>query len=288
MIGVIGAGRMGGAIVRRLLDRGVAVAVFDADPAAVERAEALGARAMRSACEVADRTEVVLACLPSEEASLAAAREAAAGTRIATYAELSTVGRGAMTRLATLFGATAVDLVDAPVIGNPAAVARGGARLMLAGAPEARALVCEAAAAFAEAVVHVGDIPGQAQLCRLVDVAIARTALLASCETIAAGAAAGIDPAVLAAVIAAGTGRNRAVTDIVPAAILSRSFDHGESVDALRRELGLYLAEAARAGMHEGVVSAAQAIWSDAAIAADADISEVVRHFERHVAAETG
>ena len=68
-IGFIGLGNMGFPIAGRILAAGHPVVVFDTQSEAVDRAVALGARAATSPKDVADRTDTVMASLPSLQAS---------------------------------------------------------------------------------------------------------------------------------------------------------------------------------------------------------------------------
>jgi 3-hydroxyisobutyrate dehydrogenase-like beta-hydroxyacid dehydrogenase len=75
-IGFIGLGKMGFPMARRLIEAKHQLVVFDQRQEAVDRLAALGAQAASSTKEVADRAEIVLASLPSLQASL----EVATGT----------------------------------------------------------------------------------------------------------------------------------------------------------------------------------------------------------------
>src|SRR5258706_3772762 len=76
-IGFIGLGKMGFPMARRLIEAKHQLVVFDQRKEAVDKLVALGAQAASSTEEVADRTETVLASLPSLHDSL----EVATGTR---------------------------------------------------------------------------------------------------------------------------------------------------------------------------------------------------------------
>lgn len=66
-IGFIGAGRMGGAIARRLVSGGYDVSVYDPSSAAVEACVAVGAKAAASAEAAADGADAVFTSLPLPE-----------------------------------------------------------------------------------------------------------------------------------------------------------------------------------------------------------------------------
>ena len=65
-IGFIGLGKMGLPMARRLVEAGHKLVVYDARPEAMDKLVALGADAASSPKDVADRTETVMASLPSQ------------------------------------------------------------------------------------------------------------------------------------------------------------------------------------------------------------------------------
>src|SRR5258708_11440154 len=69
-IGFIGLGKMGFPMARRLIEAGHQLVVFDQRREAVDKLLAMGAQGASSPKDVADRTETVLASLPSLQASL--------------------------------------------------------------------------------------------------------------------------------------------------------------------------------------------------------------------------
>jgi 3-hydroxyisobutyrate dehydrogenase-like beta-hydroxyacid dehydrogenase len=69
-IGFIGLGKMGFPMARRLTEAKHQLVVFDTRKEAVDQFVRLGAQAASSPKDVADRTETVMASLPSLQASL--------------------------------------------------------------------------------------------------------------------------------------------------------------------------------------------------------------------------
>jgi 6-phosphogluconate dehydrogenase len=67
MIGVVGLGRMGGAVAQRLVQDGHAIIGFDVDPAAVERVKAVGAQGTTDLAELAAQVDVVWLMVPAGE-----------------------------------------------------------------------------------------------------------------------------------------------------------------------------------------------------------------------------
>ena len=71
-VGVIGLGLIGGALARRLVQTGEAPVVFDLRADAVDAAVGAGAIAAPSARAVAERCEIVLLCVQTDEQCMAA------------------------------------------------------------------------------------------------------------------------------------------------------------------------------------------------------------------------
>ncbi|MCS6946799.1 MAG: NAD(P)-binding domain-containing protein [Steroidobacteraceae bacterium] len=120
-IGFVGVGLMGGAIARRLVAKGFAVLAYDTNPQTLERITAHGVTAARSTREVADRCEIVLACLPTAEICKAVALGdggVAGGKRVQVYVETSTIGSAAADEIAQGLSRHGVAYVDAPVVGG--------------------------------------------------------------------------------------------------------------------------------------------------------------------------
>jgi len=94
-IGFIGLGKMGFPMARRLIEAGHQLIVFDTRKEAADRLVAMGAAAVSSPKEVADRVESVMASLPSLQASLEVATAhngVIEGNRVKRFVDLSTVG----------------------------------------------------------------------------------------------------------------------------------------------------------------------------------------------------
>lgn len=286
--GFIGLGHMGGAIARRLAAAGHALVVYDLQPQASAALADAGVAVARSAREVADRAEAVFLCLPSVEAARAVSGELAGGQAMRVLVETSTVGPAAVRELAERMQAQGVRVVDAPVSGGPRGAAAGTLSVMHSGAPDAVAAVRPQLEAIAGRLFDVGDEPGLAQVCKLVNNAISAAGMIAACEATVVGVKAGLDADTLLAAINAGSGRNAATLDKFPKSILPGTFDYGGPMGLMLKDLSLYLEQAAAAGVAQTVVPAALRAWQEAVDRSgfDADYSRVIRHLETDAGAE--
>ncbi len=67
-LGFVGVGAMGSRLVRRLVDHGYQVIVFDQNQSAVDELRAIGASAGKSLAELAEHADVILSCLTDDNA----------------------------------------------------------------------------------------------------------------------------------------------------------------------------------------------------------------------------
>src|SRR5258706_13365706 len=133
-VAIIGTGKMGGAMARRLKSQGHELTLWNRTR---ERAEALGAgKVAATPAEAAQDGEVVISMLTDANAVRAAylgdsgAAKAAQGQ---VFVEMSTAGPDLSKELAPLIEATGAQFVEAPVLGSIAAVEAGTLIILAAG-----------------------------------------------------------------------------------------------------------------------------------------------------------
>jgi 3-hydroxyisobutyrate dehydrogenase-like beta-hydroxyacid dehydrogenase len=78
---------------------------------------------------------------------------------------------------------------------------------------------------------------------------LSATALIASCEALAMGVKAGLDPRLMLEAINAGSGRNSATQDKIPRDVVSRNFNYGARLHILLKDIDLALAEGEAQGV---------------------------------------
>jgi 3-hydroxyisobutyrate dehydrogenase-like beta-hydroxyacid dehydrogenase len=160
-IGYIGAGLMGGPMVKRLATRGYALRVFDVAAERMDEARAAGAQLAQSPADAASGVDLVALNLPTPKAvgdAVFGENGVASGIRPPTLlVDFSTIeverGRGFAKRLTE---ATGCHWIDAPVSGGPVA-SGGGTLTVMAGGDAAdierlRPFFADVSASF----THVG------------------------------------------------------------------------------------------------------------------------------------
>src|SRR5437588_10883059 len=135
-IGLIGLGKMGLPMARRLIEAKHQLVVFDQRKEAIGKLVALGAQAASSPKDVADRAETVLASLPSLQASLEIATGADGvieGKRVRRFVDLSTVGSHMAVRIHDLLARRNIVQLDSPVSGGVGGAEKGTLAVMVSG-----------------------------------------------------------------------------------------------------------------------------------------------------------
>jgi 3-hydroxyisobutyrate dehydrogenase len=284
-IGLLGLGNMGLALARRLLGQGATLHVYDPNRQALDRAQALGAIAHGSCRAVGDTAQILIACVPTVDISADVATQAAAGTAVRYYVEMSTIGPDAATALERLLGTKSIGFIDAAVSGGAEAAIAGTLAIMVAGRPESVSAVRTVLDRISGQVFVIGERAGQAQAMKLVNNLLAAANMANAFEALVLGVKLGLDPATMVTVINAGSGRSMALVERRSRAILSGRFDSGPKIALLHKDIGLALEAAQASGFplaHAPSLMGAATLWQRAVaqgMAAD-DVSALIRVVE--------
>ncbi|OBB69897.1 NAD(P)-dependent oxidoreductase [Mycobacterium sp. 852014-50255_SCH5639931] len=284
-VGFIGLGNMGFPVARRLIERGHDVVAFDTRAAALERIVALGARPAASAREVADRTETVMASLPTPIASLEVATGTAGvieGARIKRYVDLSTVGSRTARQIFDRLAERDIVAIDSPVSGGVSGAEKGALAVMVSGPRDEFDVIRTALEAIGRPF-YVGDKPGSAQTMKLANNILAANVLAATAEVVVMGVKAGLDPSVMIEVLNAGSGATSASRDKFPRSILPRTFDYGFATGLMVKDVRLYLEEAEALGVPTDVATTIARLWETTADdqGPDSDFTTLIKPLEK-------
>jgi 3-hydroxyisobutyrate dehydrogenase-like beta-hydroxyacid dehydrogenase len=262
-IGFIGLGKMGFPMARRLIQAKHQLVVFDTRKQAVDKLVGLGAQAASSPKEVADRTETVMASLPSLQASLDVATGqdgVIEGQKVKRFVDLSTVGSQMAVRIHDLLKARNIVQIDSPVSGGVGGAEKGTLAVMVSG-PKADFEAIKKALEMIGKVFFIGEKPGSGQTMKLANNFLSATAMVATSEAVVMGVKSGLDPNVMIEVINAGSGMNTASRDKFPRAVLPRSFDFGFATGLMVKDVRLCLDEMKSLGLSMEVAEAVGRLW---------------------------
>jgi 3-hydroxyisobutyrate dehydrogenase-like beta-hydroxyacid dehydrogenase len=262
-IGFIGLGKMGFPMARRLIEAGHHLIVFDTRKEAVEALAARGAVAAASPKDVADRTESVMASLPSLQASLDVATGANGvieGKQVKRFVDLSTVGSQMAVRIHDLLAKRNIVQIDSPVSGGVGGAEKGTLAVMASG-PRAQFEAIKPALEVIGKVFFIGEQPGSGQTMKLANNFLSATAMVATSEAVVMGVKSGLDPKVMVDVINAGSGMNTASRDKFPRSVLPRSFDFGFATGLMVKDVRLAIDEMKTLGLKMEVAEAVGRLW---------------------------
>lgn len=290
-LGYIGIGNMGRPMAGQLLDAGHRLVVRDIDEAAMQPLLERQAQAAVSAKEVADRAEVVFASLPGN----AAIREVLLGEdglihgrAVRIYVSACTTGSPFAAEMSAALAARGIATLEAPISGGPAGARAGTLSVMVSGPRAAFEEVETYFRAYGKTIVYCGDKPGLAQVLKLANNILYAVGFLASAEALAMGVKAGLDPKLMLEAIAAGSGRNAAIDEVLPHHVVTRSFDYGAALEILMKDVDLALAEGEAQGVPQLVCQQARQLCKLAMHQGwgQRDVSELVKLIEGWAGAE--
>jgi 3-hydroxyisobutyrate dehydrogenase-like beta-hydroxyacid dehydrogenase len=192
-VAVIGTGKMGGAMARRLKAQGHQLTLWNRTR---ERAEALGAGEVASTPSEAARDADVVISMLTDAAAVRAAYlgegGAAQAARGQLFVEMSTAGPDVSKEIAPRLEAAGSQYVEAPVVGSVPAVEAGTLVIFAAGDERAIERAAPVLQALGE-VRRIGELGSAASLKLISNTMLTGINALAA-ELLAAGESAGLEP----------------------------------------------------------------------------------------------
>jgi 3-hydroxyisobutyrate dehydrogenase-like beta-hydroxyacid dehydrogenase len=283
-IGFVGLGQMGMPIAKRLLAAGHRVTAFDQREETRALLEAAGGEWAASPQIIADQCPVVFVSLPTPEAVEAVVfgpEGLVHGRELKVYVDLSTTGPATAQKIAAGLAERGVVAMDAPVSGGVAGAEQGTLAIMVSGPRERFEQLRPVLASFGANLFHVGELPGQGHLMKLINNLLSTTALAATYEALSVGAKAGLDPKIMLDILAVSSGTNHAIESKIPNYVM-RNLPMGFALDLSYKDVSLAVqaGEALCGPMRMGRVT--QQFWEEAMRSGGPkqDYLQVVRVFE--------
>lgn len=280
MIGLIGCGAMGGAMIVRLIEQGRVVQCYDALPEARVRAEASGARVSDSLSALAADCDVIILSLPRADIVMQVMSELGPHIKPGTIVlDTSTSEPETTKTLAQTAAAANYIFLDGPVSGGPLG-ARSGTMTMVMGGPEEaidriRSILTDLTAK----IVHVGP-SGSGHAAKIANNLLCAANLVLVSEMARLTESSGIPLDNLLEGVNAGSGRSGVSEVNFPKWILSNGYDSGFTMGLMRKDVGLATKLADNADLHLPATRAIAAIWEDsrAQLADSADFNEIYKY----------
>ena len=219
-VGCIGAGLLGAAIMRRLIDCGFAPVVWNRDKAKLAALLDAGATAARTPAELAGKSDFVITCVSDGAAleSVVFGKDgvAAAGSAGKVLVDMSTCAAAhARDMAARLSAQCSMPWLDAPISGGAPAAREGKMAIMVGGQPD----VFERARPLWDALAGRATLMGASgagQATKMINQVLVSTGLAVLAEACAFAERAGIDAAKIPQALAGGRADSRQLQEMFP------------------------------------------------------------------------
>ena len=259
-IAFIGLGNMGGPMAKNLLAAGHTLQIFDLSPDALNDVAAAGATVAGSAVEACKAADVVITMLPAGKhvrqvyiGDDGLLDHLSPGT---LCLDASTIDSDTARDVGLAVTEQGIEFMDTPVSGGVAAAQAGTLAFMCGGTSAAfdRAKIILEAMGNSEKIFHAGPA-GAGQVAKAANNMLLAVHMIGTCEALAMGAKAGLEPAVLSEIMKASSGNNWSLQvynpwpDVMPGAPAGNNYQPGFIVDLMVKDLGLAEEVAAGTGV---------------------------------------
>jgi 3-hydroxyisobutyrate dehydrogenase len=241
-VGFIGVGNMGNPMAGNVLKNGFAMTVYDKNPQAMENLVQGGARAAASVAEVAERSEMVLTCLPASPDVEALYLEPGGLIELAKpgtiLIDLSSVLPSTPRKLEPRAKQRGVHYLEAPVSGGVSGARAATLAIMVGGDPQILERARPVLQSIGPNIFSVGPV-GAGNTVKAINNMMSCVNSLAMMEGLALGAKAGLDPMIIYEVVKASSGGSKAL-ERIPKAIVPRNFEPGFKVQLMNKDLDTF------------------------------------------------
>lgn len=250
-IAFFGLGNMGGPMAKNLVACGHEVRVYDPVTDAVRALSKVGAVPCSSTREAVAGVEFVLSMLPAsrhvETLYLGEGDSEGVLPHVppgALVVDFSTIAPDVARKVSAVAATRDLAMIDAPVSGGTSAAANASLTFIVGGEPSALERARPILSSLGKNIFHAGP-SGAGQVAKICNNMLLAVAMVGTAEALALGAANGLDPKVLSAIVAKSSGRNWAtevynpwpgVMEGVPA---SRDYTGGFASELMLKDLGL-------------------------------------------------
>lgn len=246
-VGFLGLGLMGSRMAKNLAAKGFEVTVWNRSSDKAEALASTGVHVAPTPAELARAVDIICTCV----ADVPALRTVALGPDGLVHGlkagqlfiDFSTVSVALMQELGATFGATGVDVIDAPVTGSKNGAEKGTLVIMAGGSDAAMSRADAVFKAVGEKVIHCGPLGAGTQV-KLAGNGLIAAMLQAFSEGLLLTSKAGVDPRKFIEVVQA-SGFRSPYFDFKGKALLERDFSTHFEIDLMHKDLTLLLENAA-------------------------------------------
>lgn len=240
--GVIGLGSMGLGMAQSMVKRGIRVAGFDINAAAVAKLVEAGGSSATSVADVAKGADVLLVVVvnaaQTDTVLFGEKGAAVVMKKGSVIISSATMAPDDARRLAAKAEALGILYLDAPISGGAAKAAIGQLTVMASGSPETFKRARPVLDAIAATVYELGDAAGIGASFKMVNQLLAGVHIAAACEAVTFAKKLGLDLPTVYKVITASAGNSWMFENRVPH-ILDGDYAPRSAVEIFTKDLGI-------------------------------------------------
>jgi 3-hydroxyisobutyrate dehydrogenase len=285
-IGFIGTGVMGSRMVRKLLEAGFKVSVYNRSPEKVVSLIELGAERKENIAALAGECDVICSCLPMPKdvedvyLGLNGVLENAGPETICI--DFTTVGVDTSRKIFLAASENGIRYLDAPVSGGPEGVEAGTLTIMAGGEKSAFETVLPLLKVLGTTVQYLGP-SGSGSIAKLINQYLVAVHSVAASEAMVAGTAMGLDSEQLYQLLKVSYGDSRMLERHMEGFVLDREFAPGGAVKYVHKDVALANVLLEQAGMNRFLGRFAEASFAEAMERglSELDMSAVIMPLEK-------
>lgn len=242
-IGFIGLGIMGKPMARNLLKAGYSLTVYNRSRAPMEELATEGAALAESPADVAQRSQIVITCLPDSpdvESVVLGNQGVSSGAKTGMlYIDHSTIAPSSAQKIHTALQVKGVAALDAPVSGGDIGAQQGTLSIMVGGDETAFQQALPVLQAMGKNIIHVG-VPGAGQVTKACNQIVVSMTVQAVAEALTLAKKAGVDPAKVRSALLGGFAQSR-VLEVHGQRMIDGTFAPGFKLNLHRKDMNIVL-----------------------------------------------
>lgn len=279
MIGIVGCGAMGGAMVQRLLEQAQAVICHDADAETRKRMADSGASVADDLATVAAQCTIIILSLPKADIVRAVMNDLGPLLQTGSIVLDTSTSEPDVTReLAGRAKEAGYAFIDGPVSGGPKGARNGTMTMVLGGPPESIISIQPLLDNLTAKTVHIGP-SGSGHATKIANNLLCAANLALMSEMARLADTQGVSLERLLEGVNAGSGRSGVSEVNFPLWILKEQYNSGFTMGLMRKDVGLAVSLAERTSLDLPATRAIAAIWeaSRDALPDSADFNEIYK-----------
>jgi len=285
-IGFIGTGVMGSRMVKRMLQAGFQVTVYNRSPEKVKPLIDLGANRAETIPSLSSQCEVICTCLSMPADVL----EVYLGENGIIHhakpgmicADFTTVGPDTSKTVFAVAKEKGITYLDAPVSGGPEGIEQGTLTIMVGGEQKGYDVILPMIKSFGKTIEFLGP-SGSGSIAKLINQYLVAVHSLAASEAMVTGAAYGLDSEKLYQILKQSYGQSRILERHMEQYVFPRQFEPGGAVKYVHKDVNLANQLMQEIGMNKFTGQLAEEAFAGAIGhgLADNDMSAVIQPLEK-------